>query len=235
MNTASRDLTLQPEPDAPAATTPLAFSDVHRAYRGRQVLRGVSLTLEPGTTAALGGANGAGKTTMLRVAAGLVAPDAGEVRLHGLDARRDRRAYQRRLGFLAAGDRGLYPRLTTTQTLRMWAGLSMMSAADEDAALDAMRAQFGLEDLWRSRVDRLSLGQRQRVRLALTFMHSPDVVLLDEPHTSLDDAGLELLTQALEDLRARGGAALWCAPRADRVGITPDVAFVLEDGKVRAE
>jgi ABC-2 type transport system ATP-binding protein len=182
----------------------------------------------------LGGANGAGKTTLLRVAAGLLTPDTGKVALLGLDSDRDRRAYQQRLGFLPAGNSGLYPRLTTEQMLRMWAGLAFIPAAREAGALAAVRAQFGLDDLWKSRVDRLSLGQRQRVRLALTFMHEPDLVLLDEPHTSLDDAGLELLTQALSDLKARGGAALWCAPRADRVGISAEHDYVLEDGLVRA-
>ncbi len=69
------------------------------------------------------------------------------------------------------------------------------------------------------------MGQRQRVRLAMTFLHDPDVVLLDEPHTSLGDEALELLSGALDEHHGRGGAALWCAPARAQVGCEIDAAF----------
>jgi energy-coupling factor transporter ATP-binding protein EcfA2 len=78
----------------------------------------------------------------------------------------------------------------------------------------------------------MSMGQRQRVRLAMVFLHEPTVVLLDEPHSSLDDRGLGLLEASLAELVARGGAALWCSPSADNGPPRAERRHWLEDGRV---
>ena len=90
--------------------------------------------------------------------------------------------------------------------------------------------RFGLESLQRRRVDRLSMGQRQRVRLAMTFLHEPPLVLLDEPGTSLDEQGLELLDAALAEVATRGGAVLCCSPPNAPV-LRADAAYLLEGGR----
>jgi ABC-type multidrug transport system ATPase subunit len=212
----------------------LTLTDIERSYQGRPVLCGVSLTLHAGEVAWLGGANGAGKTTLLRVAVGLVAPDRGTVALEGLDPVRDRRAYQRRMGFLSAGDRGMYARLTVAQHLRLWSDLALVPAVHRPVLVSQITAAMGLEELLDRRVDRMSMGQRQRVRLAMTFLHEPDVVLLDEPHTSLDEEGLALLAQALEMHAADGGAALWCSPSLALGELRNDSAQRLVNGRLEA-
>jgi len=213
----------------------LALTDIDRAYNGTPVLRGVSLALAPGEVSWLGGRNGAGKTTLLRVAVGLIAPDRGRVALDGLDPLADRRAFQRRLGFLSAGDRGMYARLTVAQHLRLWADLALVPAADRGALLGAAIETFGLTALVERRVDRMSTGQRQRVRLAMAFLHRPDVVLLDEPHSSLDEDGLAQLSAALDAHAARGGAALWCSPSLALGELRHDHAYRIVDGALTSE
>jgi ABC-type Mn2+/Zn2+ transport system ATPase subunit len=91
---------------------------------------------------------------------------------------------------------------------------------------------FDLGELEGQRVDRLSMGQRQRVRLAQTFLHDPGLVLLDEPHTSLDDAGLALIERAIDGVRHRGGAVLWCSPATAELPLEADAHYVLCDGAV---
>jgi ABC-2 type transport system ATP-binding protein len=198
------------------------------------VLTGASLALEPATVTWLGGPNGAGKTTLLRVASGLIRPHAGAVSLCGLDPERDRRDFQRHLGYLAAGDRGLYARLTVTANLEFWAGLALVPRRQRRETVERASRRFDLADLLDRRVDRLSMGQRQRVRLAMTFLHDPTVVLLDEPHTSLDDAALALVRHALDELTDRGGAALWCSPAAELLPLRADARLLLRDGVVTA-
>lgn len=208
--------------------------DVHgvtKRWGDRAVLDDASLAIEPGTSAWVGGRNGVGKTTLLRIIAGLIAADRGEVTLEGLRPHRDRRAYQRKVGFLSAGDRGLYARLTVRQNLQLWARLALLSRRDCETALTAAIESFELAELADGRADRLSLGQRQRVRLALAFLHSPRLVLLDEPANSLDDDGLALIQVAVADLNGRGGMAIWCSPnRPDLTQMTK--GYVLRDGRL---
>jgi ABC-2 type transport system ATP-binding protein len=198
------------------------------------VLDGVDLELPGGSIVWLGGRNGAGKTTLLRIAAGLLAPDRGEVALHGLHPERDRCPYQRRLGYLPAGNGGLYAPLSVSDNLEFWAGLALLPRRSRLPAVAGALERFGLRELSRARVDRLSMGQRQRIRLAMTFLHEPDVVLLDEPQASLDEEGLELLAGTLRALTARGGCALWCSPARDAVPLPADREWLLEGGRVVA-
>lgn len=207
------------------------MSDVSKSWGEHRVLCSVSLQVPPGTTAWVGGKNGVGKTTLLRIIAGLVQAEAGDVKLNRLDPQQDRRKYQQGIGFLSAGDRGLYARLSVQQNLEIWARLAFMRGERASAAIAAAIGRFALEELAGSRVDRLSLGQRQRVRLAMAFLHRPALVMLDEPVNSLDDDGIALLTAALADLNGRGGSGIWCSPSPpDQAGVSP--LYELRDGRL---
>jgi ABC-2 type transport system ATP-binding protein len=222
----------EPAPRAGSTRPALELRDIHRRFGRVEVLRGATLELPAGVLAGLSGRNGAGKTTLLRIAAGLIAADSGTVRLAGLDPERDRREHQRRLGWLPAGNGGLNARLTVRQNLELWAGMALLPRHRRGIAVDSALARFGLAELAGRRADRLSMGQRQRVRVATAFLHEPAVVLLDEPATSLDEEALALLAAELRELAARGGAALWCAP-APPAGVELDRAYVLDSGLVR--
>jgi ABC-2 type transport system ATP-binding protein len=211
----------------------LVLDGVSKRWGNLTVLDQVDLVLEPGQLAWVGGDNGAGKTTLLRIASGLILPDGGSVDLCGLSPDHDRRLFYRQLGVLAAGDRGLYARLTVRQNLEFAAGLALMSGTRKRQAIATAVERFDLGALADRRVDRMSMGQRQRARLALTFLHEPTVVLLDEPRTSLDESGLGLLAAALEALTARHGAAVWCSPVGDEPSVKIDSSFVLRDGKLK--
>ena len=175
---------------ARADPAPLAARGLTRRYGARTVLEDLHLTLEAGEVALVEGSNGAGKTTLLRIAAGLLTPDDGYMSAFGLDPVYDREGYSRRIGLLSAGDRGLYARLTVTQNLEFFAALALVPRRARGAAIERALTRFTLEPLAQSRVDRLSTGQRQRVRLAGAFLHDPSVVLLDEPAASLDEDGV---------------------------------------------
>jgi ABC-2 type transport system ATP-binding protein len=196
------------------------------------VLNGADLTLEPGAAIAVSGANGAGKTTMLRIAAGLIVPEAGSVRVRGLDPERDRTEFQRQVGFLAAGNSGLYARLTAEQHLELWSRLALMPRRERGASVERTLDTFGLRPICGRRVDRLSMGQRQRLRMALAFLHSPSVVLLDEPATSLDEDGIALLDRALARVREAGGGAVVCLPTGWASMLSLDRELVLGDGRL---
>lgn len=199
----------------------------------RAILDDVSLVLGPGRVLHLSGRNGAGKTTLLRIAAGLIRPEAGRIRLGPLDVEADRTAFQQRIGFLSAASAGLYARLTARDHVRLWSRLALMPRTERLAACERVLEALGLQSLAHRRVDRLSMGQRQRVRLAGAFVHDPPFVILDEPMTSLDDDGTTLLALELERRRRAGGGAVWCAPSG---GVVPSIEFdqhlVLNEGRL---
>jgi heme ABC exporter ATP-binding subunit CcmA len=211
----------------------LSLRGVSKRWGDLQVLDDVDLEVRRGERAWIGGRNGAGKTTLLRIAAGVILPDAGDVELDGLHSERDRRAFYSRLGFLAAGNTALYARLSVYDNLAFWAGIAFIPRRRRAETVRATIARFGLEELAKRRTDRLSMGQRQRVRLAGAFLHGPSVVLLDEPETSLDDEGLALVADTLDDHVSRGGAALICSPTRKRLGVPVDRGFVIDSGQVR--
>lgn len=205
-----------------------------RKRRGRTVvLQGVDLDARAGTVSWIGGANGAGKTTLLRVAAGILTAEEGTVRFDGLEPERDRGAYQRAVGLVSAGDRGLYARVTVRRQLDMQGRLGFIPRSVRDERVSSAIREFGLTDLATARTDHLSLGQRQRVRLAVSLLHRPRLALLDEPANSLDDDGLGVLKSVIERITRTGGVVIWCSPPHEREVIPTDHGYLLESGTLR--
>jgi ABC-2 type transport system ATP-binding protein len=194
------------------------------------VLDDVSLSVGPGETVGIVGRNGAGKTTLLRIAAGLLEPEAGTVRIAGIDPARDRTGAQRRIGVCSAGNTGLYGRLGVRAHLELWGRIALMPRADRERAIDAALRDFALAEFGDRRVDRMSMGQRQRLRLALAFLHAPDLLLLDEPRTSLDSEGCEIAARAVARAAARGGGAVVCYPSGEDQLLPFDRVYAVSDG-----
>ena len=207
----------------------------HSQKPPNSVLQDVDLRLAPGSIGWVGGSNGAGKTTLLRLIAGVMSPDAGSIDYSGLDPERHRRDYHRRVGYVSAGDRGLFARLSVRHHLEYCARICFVRRAERGAASRRSIERFGLSELLERRVERLSLGQRQRVRLALAFLHDPDLVLLDEPASSLDDDGAEVLRAAVDRIVARDGVVVWCSPPGERSTLESHVEMTLRDGTLTGD
>lgn len=199
---------------------------------GHLVLDGICLEVRAGSVVRITGENGAGKTTLLRIVAGLLLCDRGAVRVQGRALDRDPTNYRRQVGFVGAGSTGLYARLSVERHLDLCARLSLMPPRDRGDAIQRVSETFALAELTGRRLDRLSMGQRQRVRLALAFLHEPALIALDEPLTSLDDRGVNRLERALRDLRARGAAAVVSTPTEAGARLQHDAGFRLIDGRL---
>jgi len=161
---------------------------------GHQVALGpIDLRLEAGERVAVLGDNGAGKTTLLRILATAARPVAGRLELFGLDASTRRDRVRARLGYLGHQP-GLYPALTARENLEFFATLYGVERSRVAEAL----SETGLEAAASRRVEQLSRGQQQRLALARVILPGPELLVLDEPDTSLDTAGRALLGRVME-------------------------------------
>lgn len=232
--TALRPLPVDQPHSRPSGSAPLTLRGVSKRWSAKRppVLTDVDLTLDLGTRTWIGGRNGVGKTTLLRIAAGLIDPERGRAEVWGSTVNERRRRYQRLVSFLPAGDRGLYARLTVRHQLKFWGRIAMIDPANIDSRIERAIDTFELRDLAEQRVDRMSMGQRQRLRIAMTFLTEPEVVLLDEPLTSLDAEGGEVLDRAIDELMERHGALLWCSPTGEHLDRDFDSRLVLDGGRL---
>jgi heme ABC exporter ATP-binding subunit CcmA len=197
-----------------------------KRFGERVALRRVSFTVPAGTAVALTGANGSGKSTVLRVVAGLVRPTAGAALVDGTPAVDLSRAERGGIGYL--GHRSLaYRGMTAAENLALMARLHRKPGAAVAGAL----AEVGLGDRGDDRIDGFSRGMLQRLSLARVLVTQPALLLLDEPATGLDTAGAALLDDVLG--RLRGRVTLLAATHDDAFAARhADAVVRLERGEV---
>ena len=224
-------MTAGAHPDA-FLDVPISARGLRKAYGRHLVLDGVELDVRGGEAVALLGANGAGKTTLLRIAATLVRPTSGRIRVAGADCARDPEAARRRLGFLGHGS-WLYEDLTALENLRFWTTLSGLSVSV--SALRGALAAVELERWGDARVRPFSAGMKRRLSLARLVIARPRVLLLDEPFTGLDQSGAKWLEEHLQAFKSGGGAVLMSTHSFGRGFGVADRAAILAGGRIATD
>jgi ABC-2 type transport system ATP-binding protein len=160
----------------------IAVTGLSRSFGGRTAVRDVSMQLSPGEVVGLVGANGGGKTTTLRMIAGLLRPTGGSGMVLGADVGLPRKASRHRIGYMTQS-LALYPELTVAENLRFRA---RALCGGNRAAQAAVVEDYGLTPVLSARVAELSGGWTRRVQFAATVIHRPALLLLDEPTAGLD-------------------------------------------------
>ena len=206
--------------------------DLVRRFGDHVALDAVSLGVEPGETFGLLGANGAGKTTFIRLLTGYLVPSAGSVRVDGLSPIRDAQAVHARMGFAAETSR-IYPELRVRGFLRFAAGARGLAGRDREAAVERTLARFSLEDVASRIVGNLSKGFQQRVSLAQAFLHDPPLLIVDEPTSGLDPLQREEIRAQLAEARGRRTVVLCTHDLAEARALADRVA-VLRAGRLVA-
>ncbi len=169
----------------------------------------LDLTVRQGEVFGLLGPNGAGKTTTILMLLGLSEPTSGTARVLDMDPARDPIAVKRRVGYLPDAV-GFYGSLTGRQNLRYTARLNGVPRKEAESHIDELLERVGLTNVANSRVDTYSRGMKQRLGLADVLVKRPSIVILDEPTTSIDPAGVTEVLELVREL-ARGGAAVLLA------------------------
>jgi ABC-2 type transport system ATP-binding protein len=208
----------------------LELDGLTRSYGDRRALDGLSFAVPPGQVFGFVGPNGAGKTTAMRIAVGVLAPDAGGVRWRGapVDA-----AVRRRFGYMPE-ERGLYPRMRVGAQLRYLGRLHGMDAGAAASAAERWMGRLGVAERAGERLERLSLGNQQRVQLGAALVHEPEVLLLDEPFSGLDPGGVDVMSGVLAAEAARGVAVLFSSHQLELVERLCDAVAIINDGRLVA-
>ncbi|HEY7133036.1 MAG TPA: ABC transporter ATP-binding protein [Candidatus Limnocylindrales bacterium] len=202
---------------------------LQKTYGETRAVDGVSFEVRAGSIFGLLGPNGAGKTTTVEVLEGLRQPDAGEVRVLGIDPVRNADDLRARIG-VSLQTAALYPKLTVEELLALFRGFYPSGRAPADL--------IELMDLGEKRTTRtqnLSGGQRQRLSVALALVNDPELVFLDEPTTGMDPAARRALWDVIEGLRTAGHTVLLTTHYLEEAEVLCDRVAIMDHGKILEE
>ena len=208
----------------------LELRGLSRRFGDVVALDDVSFTVAAGEMVGFVGPNGAGKTTAMRIALGVLQPDAGEVRWRGeiVDAE-----MRRRFGYMPE-ERGLYPKMRVLDQLVYLARLHGLSKVDAAAEAERIVEILGVQDRAHDRAESLSLGNQQRVQLAAALVHRPDVLILDEPFSGLDPVGVDVLSGVLRERAAGGVPVVFSSHQLELVERLCESVVLINRGRVVA-
>lgn len=207
---------------------------LEKSFGAVRAVDGLSFTAANGALTTLLGGNGSGKTTTLRMIAGLIEPAGGRVAIDGADVRRQRMAALSRLGMLH-DDFGLYPRLTVAEHIRFAAELHGLFGRRLSSSVARAIDELGLGDIRFRFAAGLSHGQRMKVALARTIVHRPRNLVLDEPTRGLDVFSMRVLRELLKKLRGDGVCILMSSHAMAEVTELSDRVIVIDQGRVKAD
>jgi len=208
----------------------LKVTTVSRSFGANRVLDGVSFDVRPGRMTGFLGANGSGKTTMMRIILGVLAAHGGTVTWQGEPVTQPVR---QRFGYMPE-ERGLYPKMKVAEQI-IWLGqLHGLTQADAKAGTARLLDQLELTDRANDKLEALSLGNQQRVQVAAALVHDPDMLILDEPFSGLDPIAVDTVLAVLRERAAAGVPVLFSSHQLAVVERLCDDLVIISGGVIKA-
>lgn len=208
----------------------LEVDGLTKRYGTKLALSDLSFSVRPGEMYGFVGANGAGKTTAMRIMLGVLAADSGVVRWQGKPVTFETR---RRFGYMPE-ERGLYPKMRVTEHLVYLARLHGLDIGTATRSADALTERLGVAERRNDAIEKLSLGNQQRVQLAAALVHDPEVLVLDEPFSGLDPVGVDALAGVLLERARRGVPVVFSSHQLDLVERLCDSVGIINAGRMVA-
>jgi ABC-2 type transport system ATP-binding protein len=205
----------------------LVLENVTKRYGQFTAVDDFSLRLPQGQVLGFLGPNGAGKTTTIRMVMSIMYPDAGRIRVLGVD---DAAAVKDRIGYLPE-ERGLYRKMTVGETLTYFGRLKGLRGEYLRQRIDDSLARVGLSDWKRKRVEALSKGMSQKLQFIGAILHEPELVILDEPFSGLDPLNVDLLERLLVEMRAAGTTVVFSTHQMNQAERLCDRIVLINKGR----
>lgn len=210
----------------------ITVRDIHKRFGEIGALRGLSFAVEPGSMYGLIGPDGAGKSTFMRIAACLLTQDSGMVTIGGFDTRNQSGAVKRIIGYMPQRF-SLYSDLSVMENLVFFAELFGIPAAERGRRIERLLGFSRLGPFVNRRSGNLSGGMKQKLALSCTLIHTPEVLLLDEPTTGVDPVSRREFWGILDDIRRQGTAIVVSTPYMDEASRCDRVGFILDGALIR--
>ena len=211
--------------------TTIEIRNLNKRFGDVQALDGMSFTVHDGEMYGFVGSNGAGKSTTMRIALGVLAADSGEVLLDGRPLDDDTR---RRIGYMPE-ERGLYGKEKILDQLVFLAKLHGVDGKAAKQRGTELLEELGLGERVNDKLDDLSLGNQQRVQLAASLIHDPDILILDEPFSGLDPVAVDVMSTMLTDRARAGVPVIFSSHQLDLVQRLCDRVGIVTRGRMVAE
>ncbi|MEH7235693.1 ABC transporter ATP-binding protein [Bacillus sp. JJ1562] len=214
----------------------IEITEVTKRFKDKKTsitaLKHVNFTVEKGQVVGLLGENGAGKTTLLRTIATLLTPTDGSVKVAGFDTQKNPEQVKKRIGVLFGGETGLYDRLTARENLEYFAALYGLSKHETKVRIDELARMFGMRDYLNRKVGGFSKGMRQKVAIARTLIHNPEIILFDEPTTGLDITSSNVFRQLVHQLKRDGKTIIFSSHIMEEVSLLCDSVAMMHKGEL---
>lgn len=211
----------------------IKVTNLQKSFGKVKAVRGISFDAHDGEITGLLGPNGAGKTTTLRMLYSLLPPDEGEIRIDGLDPKKDAMAIKRTLG-VVPDSRGMYTRMTARENIAYYGKLHGMTGKAISARIEELSNTLDMQDFIERRTEGFSQGQRVKVAIARAMVHSPQTVLLDEPSNGLDVMSTRALRQYILSLKAAGHSVILSTHIMQEVVALCDRIVIIAKGRIAA-
>ena len=208
----------------------LVVTDLQKSFGTVRALDGISFAIEPGQVFGFLGANGAGKTTAMRIVLNILRADAGTATWKGLPSTELPR---RTFGYLPE-ERGLYPRMKVLDQLVFFAYLYGVSRKEASREVHEWLTRFRVPEYADRRAEQLSKGNQQKVQFIAAILHDPDVLIMDEPFSGLDPVNVALLKAAFLEMRDRGKTLVFSTHQMDVVEELCDSVAIIDEGRLVA-
>lgn len=210
----------------------LQVKNLTKTFKKNTVVNDITFTVNPGKIVGLLGENGAGKTTTLRMISTMLKITSGEAIVNNYSASIDPVKVRNEIGILFGGDVGLYDRLTARENIRYFANLYGIDNKEADKRIDELSKRFQMDEYIDKRVSKFSRGMKQKVSIARSIVHSPSVMLFDEPSTGLDVTAARTIQEFILSCKEEGKTILFSSHSMAEVEKLCDRVVIINKGKL---
>jgi ABC-type Na+ transport system, ATPase component len=210
----------------------LKVANLSKQFKDVKALDNVSFSVKEGEIVGLLGENGAGKTTTLRIIATMLKPTSGTVETNGYDIIKEPKLVRKQIGILFGGEVGLYDRLTGRENIRYFANLYGISNEEADRKINELSKELEMEEYIDRRVGKFSRGMKQKIAIARSIVHSPSIMLFDEPSTGLDVSAARTVQDFILNCKGQNKTVLFSSHSMKEVEKLCDRVVIINKGKI---